>query len=116
MGAITVVGLGIIKISLVNILNKSANIWNAPLRPIKVGPIRRCANANNLRSVKTTNKVKSITKRDDNKAASCKFLNIPKSKLVNKKKIIKVITYSRVLKLLTKLLLHSKLLKLIYYA
>jgi hypothetical protein len=40
IGAITVAGLGIRKISLVNILNKSARIWKAPLRPIKVGPIR----------------------------------------------------------------------------
>ena len=70
MGAKVVVGLGIINISFVNILNKSASIWNAPLRPMIVGPIRRWANANNLRSVKTTNKVKSTTSKDDNKAHS----------------------------------------------
>jgi hypothetical protein len=40
IGAITVVGRGIRKISFVKSLNKSANIWKAPLRPIKVGPIR----------------------------------------------------------------------------
>lgn len=75
IGAITVAGRGIKKISFVNILNKSARIWNAPLRPIRVGPIRRCANASNLRSVKTTNKVNSTTKSEDNRAASCKVLN-----------------------------------------
>ena len=41
IGAITVAGLGIRKISLVSILNKSARIWKAPLRPMRVGPIRR---------------------------------------------------------------------------
>jgi len=75
IGAITVAGRGIRKISFVNILNKSASIWNAPLRPISVGPIRRCANASNLRSVRTTNKVSSTTRSEDNKAASCKVLN-----------------------------------------
>ena len=75
MGAITVAGRGIKKISFVNILNRSASIWNAPLRPIKVGPIRRCANASSLRSVRTTNKVNRTTKSEDNRAASCKVLN-----------------------------------------
>ena len=41
IGAMTVAGLGIRNISLVNILKRSARIWNAPLRPINVGPIRR---------------------------------------------------------------------------
>ena len=41
MGASVVVVLGIIKISFVKSLNKSASICQAPLRPIKVGPIRR---------------------------------------------------------------------------
>ena len=77
MGAMTVAGRGIKKISLVNILNKSAKIWKAPLRPIKVGPIRRWANASNLRSVKTTNSVNSTTSKDESKAASCKFLKFP---------------------------------------
>ena len=63
IGAITVAGRGIKKISLVSILNKSAKIWNAPFRPISVGPIRRCANANSLRSVSTTNKVRSTTNK-----------------------------------------------------
>ena len=71
MGAITVAGRGIKKISFVSILNKSAKIWNAPFRPIKVGPIRRWANANNLRSVKTTNKVNKTTSNDDNNTVSC---------------------------------------------
>ena len=39
IGAATVVGLGIKNISFVKSLNKSAKIWNAPLRPIRVGPI-----------------------------------------------------------------------------
>jgi hypothetical protein len=72
IGAITDAGLGIMKISLDNILNKSATIWKAPLRPIKVGPIRLCANARSLRSDKITNKAKSTTKKEDNKANSCK--------------------------------------------
>ena len=55
IGAATVVGLGIRKTSFVNILNKSARIWKAPLRPISVGPIRLCAKANIFRSVKTIN-------------------------------------------------------------
>ena len=72
MGAITVAGLGIKNISFVSILNKSASIWKAPFRPIKVGPIRLCAKANNLRSVSTTNRVKRITSSEDSSAASCK--------------------------------------------
>ena len=63
IGAITVAGRGIKKISLVSILNKSANIWKAPFRPINVGPIRLWANASSLRSVKTTNSVRSTTNR-----------------------------------------------------
>ena len=73
IGAITVAGRGMRKTSLVSILNKSANIWKAPLRPIRVGPIRRWANASNLRSVKTTNRVNNITNKEDIKAASCKI-------------------------------------------
>ena len=60
IGAETVVGLGIKKISFESILNKSARIWNAPLRPIKVGPILRWAKANILRSVRTINKTVKI--------------------------------------------------------
>ena len=73
IGAITLAGLGIIKISFDNILNKSAKIWKAPLRPIKVGPIRLWANANNLRSVNITNNASKTNKKDDNKANSCKI-------------------------------------------
>lgn len=72
IGAITVAGLGIIKISLESILKRSAKIWKAPLRPISVGPIRRWAKANNLRSVKITNSVSSTSKKEDNNANSCK--------------------------------------------
>ena len=51
------------KMSLVSNLNKSKAIWNAPFRPINVGPIRRIAYANSFRSVKTTNKVnKTVNK------------------------------------------------------
>lgn len=70
IGAATVVGLGIKNISLVSILNKSATIWNAPLRPINVGPIRLCEKASNLRSVKITNNANKIQMRDINKANS----------------------------------------------
>lgn len=73
IGAITVAGRGIKNISLVSILNKSASIWKAPLRPINVGPIRLCANASSLRSVRTTNKVKSMTSSEESSAASCKI-------------------------------------------
>ena len=73
IGAIVVVGLGIKKSSLVNILNKSDNICNAPLRPIKVGPILRCTKDRSLRSIKTTNKVSKITNNEDNNAISCKI-------------------------------------------
>ena len=73
IGAITLDDLGIIKISLDNILNKSATIWKAPLRPIKVGPIRRCAKAKILRSVKITNKANKTNKNDDSRANSCKI-------------------------------------------
>lgn len=61
MGASVVVGRGMRNISLVSILNKSAAICHDPLRPIKVGPIRRWANANNFRSDRTQNKVNSTT-------------------------------------------------------
>lgn len=67
IGAATVVGRGIKKTSLVSILNKSAKIWKAPFRPINVGPIRRWAKANILRSVKTINKtVKTQVKANIN--------------------------------------------------
>jgi hypothetical protein len=61
IGANVVVGRGIIKISLVSILNKSASIWKAPLRPINVGPIRLWAKARSFRSDKTQNKVNNTT-------------------------------------------------------
>ena len=71
IGAITVAGRGIKNISLVSILNKSATIWNAPLRPSKVGPIRLCENDNNFRSVKITNKVNTTTIKAEIKVPSC---------------------------------------------
>ena len=70
IGAITVAGRGIRNISLVNILKRSASIWNAPLRPISVGPIRLWAKANNLRSRRTTNKVNKTTNRDESNTIS----------------------------------------------
>ena len=70
IGAATVVGLGIKNISLVSILNKSATIWNAPLRPIKVGPIRLCEKARSLRSVKITKRANKIHMSEINKANS----------------------------------------------
>jgi hypothetical protein len=70
IGASVVVGLGIRKISLVNILNKSAAICHEPLRPIKVGPIRLWANANNFRSDKTQNKVSKTTSKELSNIAS----------------------------------------------
>lgn len=70
MGAATVVGLGIKNISLVSILNKSATIWNAPLRPISVGPIRLWEKAKSLRSVSITNSAKRIHIIDISKANS----------------------------------------------
>ena len=70
IGAVTVVGRGIKKISLDNILKRSATIWNAPLRPIKVGPIRLWAKANILRSNKTMNSTVSTQVRASNKANS----------------------------------------------
>ena len=75
IGAMTVAGRGIKKISFVNILKRSARIWNAPFRPIKVGPIRLWANASNFRSVSTTNKVSSITKNPEIKACSENNIN-----------------------------------------
>jgi len=71
IGAITVDGRGIKNISLVNILKRSAAIWNAPLRPMRVGPILRWANARSLRSVSTIKSVNKTTSKDDNRAASC---------------------------------------------
>ncbi len=70
IGAATVVGLGIIKISFVNILKRSAKIWNAPFLPIKVGPILLWAKANNFRSVKTTKRVSKTQIKDNNSAIS----------------------------------------------
>jgi len=74
MGAITVDGRGIKKISLVIILNKSASIWNAPLRPIKVGPIRRWTKAKSFRSVRTVKSVNKTTNKDERRANSYKDL------------------------------------------
>ena len=71
IGAITVDGLGIRNTSFVSILKRSASIWNAPFRPIRVGPIRRWAKASSFLSVRTTNKVSNTTSRADNIAASC---------------------------------------------
>ena len=73
MGAAAVVGLGIRKISLVSILNRSATIWNAPFLPIKVGPIRLWEKANSLRSVKITNKASKTHIREISKANSWMF-------------------------------------------
>ena len=73
IGAITVAGRGIKKISFVNILKRSASIWNAPLRPMSVGPIRRWAKASNFLSVNTTNNVSRTTNKDESSAASCKI-------------------------------------------
>ena len=70
IGAITVEGRGIKKISFVNILNKSARIWNAPFLPIRVGPIRRWAKARSFRSNNTTNKVNNTTSSEESKAIS----------------------------------------------
>lgn len=70
MGAAMVVGLGIKKISFVNILNKSAKIWNAPFLPIIVGPILRWAKANILRSVKTINSIVKTHVSDKSSANS----------------------------------------------
>lgn len=71
IGAITVAGRGIRKISLVNILNRSATIWNAPLRPSNVGPIRLWENESSLRSVKITNNVSTTTIKEEIKTPSC---------------------------------------------
>ena len=70
IGAATVVGLGIKNISFVSILNKSANIWNAPFLPIIVGPIRLCANANIFLSVRTIKRTVNTHVSDNNKANS----------------------------------------------
>jgi len=70
IGAATVVGRGIKNISLESILNKSAKIWKAPLRPMIDGPILRCANANILRSVKTINKTVNTQVKASSKANS----------------------------------------------
>ena len=70
IGAATVVGLGIINISLVSILKRSANIWKAPFLPIKVGPIRLWAKASNFLSVSTIKSVVRTHIKDINKANS----------------------------------------------
>lgn len=64
IGAATVVGLGIINNSLVNSLNKSATIWNAPFLPKRVGPILLCEKASNFLSVSITNNVSTIVTTD----------------------------------------------------
>jgi hypothetical protein len=61
---------GIIKISFVRSLKRSASICQAPLRPIRVGPILRWANAKSLRSDKTQNKVNSTTNKELSSIAS----------------------------------------------
>ena len=79
IGAATVVGRGIKKISFDNILNKSAKIWKAPLRPIIEGPIRRWANASILRSVNTINNtVKTHVKANNNANSWIGFYNFLK--------------------------------------
>jgi hypothetical protein len=70
MGASVVVDRGMIKISFVKSLNRSASICQAPFLPIKVGPIRLWAKDNNLRSVKTQNKVNSTTSKELSNMAS----------------------------------------------
>ncbi len=60
-GAAVELERGIKNVSLVKSFIKSKIIWKKPLRPIMAGPIRRCAYARNLRSVKTTNNVSNIT-------------------------------------------------------
>ena len=70
IGAAIVVGLGIRKISFVNILNKSAKIWNAPFLPIKVGPILLCAKASSFRSVNTIYNTIKTQVNDNNNANS----------------------------------------------
>lgn len=70
IGAAIVVGLGIRKISLVSILNKSAKIWKAPFLPMMVGPIRRWAKASIFLSVKTINNIVSTHVKDNNNASS----------------------------------------------
>ena len=80
IGAITVAGRGIRKISFVSILKRSATIWNAPLRPKRVGPILRCENDNNLRSVKITKRVITTTINEDISTPSC--INYKKSKSI----------------------------------
>jgi len=74
IGAKVVVDLGIIKISLVSNLKRSARICQAPLRPIKVGPIRLWAKASNLRSDNTQNKVSSTTNKELKSIASDNYI------------------------------------------
>ena len=71
IGAITVAGRGIKKISFVSILKRSATIWNAPFRPRRVGPIRRWEKDNNFRSVRITNSVKTTTIKAEISTPSC---------------------------------------------
>jgi hypothetical protein len=70
IGAKVVVDRGIIKISFVNNLNKSASICQAPFLPIKVGPIRLWAKASNLRSDNITNNANNITSIELSRIAS----------------------------------------------
>lgn len=62
-GASEEVGRGIKKVSLFNILKRSAPIWKAPLRPIKVGPKRLMEYAKTLRSVNVTNSINKIVSK-----------------------------------------------------
>ena len=71
IGAATVVGRGIKKISFESILKRSAKIWKAPFLPIMVGPILRCANANIFLSVSTINKTVKTHVKANNNANSC---------------------------------------------
>jgi len=73
IGARVVVDRGIINNSLLSILSRSATIWNAPLRPIILGPIRLWANAKSLRSDNITNKDNNMTSRELNKIPSDNF-------------------------------------------
>lgn len=77
IGAKVVVDRGIINISLVNNLNRSAKICQAPFLPIKVGPIRLWENAKTFRSVKTVKRVSNTTSNElSNIASDIVFKNI----------------------------------------
>lgn len=80
--------LGIKKTSLVNSLTKSNPIWKEPLRPIKVGPIRRCEYAKNFLSVRTVN---NVNNKDKIARIIAKSLMVLKQKIIKTKlKLIKI--------------------------